>query len=113
MSFLTCRCFAVQRTDRVRDDFVVPWFEALSSYNPAIHRIKEAIFHASLTYDLDADPLGPPHPELIKYFNSPGVLVEQSAGVVDKLKESLAIKKVPMKVRLAKRQKEGLREGEG
>lgn len=66
-----------------------------------------------MTYDLDKDPLGPPHPELTKYFNPPDELVEKAAPVVSRLKEALAVKKVPAKVRQQKRQKEGLREGEG
>ncbi|MDN8660444.1 hypothetical protein Q0N58_14945, partial [Staphylococcus aureus] len=44
-----------------------PWFDPALSYNPVIHRTKEAILHASLTPDLEADPLGPPHPDIIKY----------------------------------------------
>jgi hypothetical protein len=50
---------------------------------------------------------------LTKYFQPPDKLVEGSKEVVGKLKDSLGIKKVPAKIRLAKRQKEGLREDEG
>jgi ATP-dependent DNA helicase 2 subunit 2 len=90
-----------------------PWFDTVTSYNPAIHRIKEAIFHASLTRDLDQDPLGPPHPEIVRYLNPPQALVEKSEDVMQRLKEALDIKKVPAKVRMQKRAKEGLREDEG
>ena len=92
-------------------DFV-PWFEPGKSYNPAIHRVKEAIFHASLTADLSKDPLGPPHPELVKYFHTPEELVADTAKVTAQLKDALDIKKVPPKQR-KKVAKEGLREGEG
>ncbi|WWC61275.1 uncharacterized protein I303_103856 [Kwoniella dejecticola CBS 10117] len=88
------------------------WFDPQKSYNPVIHRIKEAIFHASLTSDLDADPLGPPHPELTKYFNAPSDIAEQVTDVTRRLKEALDIKKVAPKTR-KKIQKEGLREDEG
>ncbi|KAK6902779.1 hypothetical protein I203_108038 [Kwoniella mangroviensis CBS 8507] len=88
------------------------WFEPEKSYNPVIHRIKEAIFHASLTADLDANPLGPPHPELIKYFNTPSEIVERSEDLTKRLKDALDIKKVPPRTR-KKVQKEGLREDEG
>ncbi|WWD01563.1 hypothetical protein V866_008508 [Kwoniella sp. B9012] len=88
------------------------WFEPEKSYNPVIHRIKEAIFHASLTADLDANPLGPPHPELTKYFNTPSEVVERSEDLTKRLKDALDIKKVPPRTR-KKVQKEGLREDEG
>lgn len=88
------------------------WFVPTESFNPAIHRIKEAIFHASLTSDLDAEPLGPPHPVLTQYFNTPADLVDDTAEVVQRLKEALKIKKVPPKMR-RKQEKTDLREGEG
>ncbi len=88
------------------------WFECSKSFNPVIHRIKEAIFHASLTPDLDADPLPPPHPELVKYFNPPDEIVHQVIKVTALLKDALDIKKVPPKTR-KKINKEGLREDEG
>ncbi|KAK8869939.1 hypothetical protein IAR55_000507 [Kwoniella newhampshirensis] len=90
----------------------VTWFDTRNSYNPVIHRIKEAIFHASLTRDLDADPLGPPHPELVKYFNTPDEIVETVQDITSRLKEALDIKKVPPKTR-KKVTKEGLRDDEG
>lgn len=95
-----------------RDNERPRWFEPYRSFNPVIHRIKEAIFHASLTADLDKDQLGPPHPELTKYFNPPDELVEQNTKLVNQLKESLNIKKVTPKQR-KKFVKEGLREDEG
>ncbi|EIW69540.1 hypothetical protein M231_07455 [Tremella mesenterica] len=91
---------------------VVPWFEPARAFNPAIHRIKEAIFHASLTQDLEKDPLGPPHPELVKYFDPPEEPIHASAKITTKLKEVLAVKKVPPRQR-KKVVKEGLREEEG
>ncbi|WRT66986.1 uncharacterized protein IL334_003952 [Kwoniella shivajii] len=88
------------------------WFEPEKSYNPVIHRIKEAIFHASLTSDLDANPLGPPHPELVKYFNTPDDIGEQVEDLTQKLQAALDIKKIAPRTR-KKVQKEGLREDEG
>lgn len=96
-----------------RDDEPAPkWFDVNKSYNPAIHRIKEAIFHASLTRDLDANPLGPPHTELVKYFNTPEDLAREAEDVTQRLKESLNLKKVPAKTR-RKVEKEQLRPEEG
>nr|XP_019042867.1 hypothetical protein I302_08576 [Kwoniella bestiolae CBS 10118]OCF21797.1 hypothetical protein I302_08576 [Kwoniella bestiolae CBS 10118] len=88
------------------------WFDPERSYNPVIHRIKEAIFHASLTADLDANPLGPPHPELTKFFDTPFEIVEKCEDLTKRLKNALDIKKVPPRTR-KKVQKEGLREDEG
>ncbi|KIR74038.1 ATP-dependent DNA helicase 2 subunit 2 [Cryptococcus deuterogattii CA1014] len=91
----------------------VTWFKPWEAVNPVIHRIKEAIFHASLTPDLDEDPLGPPHPELTKYFETPAELAEKVKDVTERLKEILDIKKVPEKRKRRKAQKEELGEDEG
>ncbi|KAK4688057.1 ATP-dependent DNA helicase 2 subunit 2, partial [Tremellales sp. Uapishka_1] len=89
-----------------------PWFAPQKSFNPVIHRIKEAIFHCSITQDLDKDPLGPPHPELTKYFSPPAEFGEKVDSVTERLRSALDIKKVPPKTR-KKVTKEGLREDEG
>lgn len=91
----------------------VTWFKPWETVNPVIHRIKEAVFHASLTPDLDKDPLGPPHPELTKYFETPSELAEKVKDVTERLKEVLDIKKVPEKRKRRKAQKEELGEDEG
>ena len=88
------------------------WFEPNQSYNPVIHRIKEAIFHASTTPDLDADPLPEPHRDLVKYFETPEEMLESVDRVMGKLKDSLKVKKVPPKMR-KKAEKQALREDEG
>lgn len=95
-----------------RRDAVLPWLEPVNSFNPVIHRIKEAVFHASLVEDLKKDPVPPPHPELTKFFNTPEPIGEQVADVTERLKSALDIKKIPAKVR-QKKVKEGLREDEG
>lgn len=91
----------------------VTWFKPWEAVNPVIHRIKEATFHASLTPDLDEDPLGPPHPELTKYFETPAELAEKVKDVTERLREILDIKKVPEKRKRRKAQKEELGEDEG
>lgn len=91
----------------------VTWFKPWEAVNPVIHRIKEAVFHASLTPDLDKDPLGPPHPELTKYFETPSELAEKVKDVTERLREVLDIKKVPEKRKRRKTQKEELGEDEG
>lgn len=94
------------------DDEPARWFDINRSYNPVIHRIKEAIFHASLTEDLDSNPLGPPQPELVKYFHTPEGLVKGAEDVTGRLQAALKVKKVPPKQR-KKAQKEELRADEG
>lgn len=99
--------------DVTRDGDIIKWFSVNHSFNPVIHRIKEAIFHASLTADLDKDPLGPPRPELTRYFYTPDEVIDAAADVTNRLKESLAIKKVPAAVRRLKMEREELRPDEG
>lgn len=90
------------------------WYDPAFSYNPSIHRIKQAVFHAAVTSDPKTDPLGPPHPELTKYFRTPETLLEKTEKVTERLKEALNIKKVTRAPR-KKRPSDGagLAEGEG
>ncbi|GMK57801.1 hypothetical protein CspeluHIS016_0406350 [Cutaneotrichosporon spelunceum] len=70
------------------------WFSSARAVNPTIHRLKEAILHASLNV-----PLGPPHPEITQYFNTPAETVERIEKVSERLKDALDIKKVPPRQR--------------
>ncbi|CAK9782753.1 SPOC domain-like protein [Cutaneotrichosporon oleaginosum] len=88
------------------------WFSSARAVNPAIHRIKEAIFHASLTADPEAHPLGPPHPEITQYFHTPAPLADKVEKLTERLKDALDIKKVPPKQR-RQANKEVLRDDEG
>jgi ATP-dependent DNA helicase 2 subunit 2 len=47
------------------------WFDLTLSFNPAVHRIKQALFHGAVEPDLKADPVPLPHPEVTKYMDSP------------------------------------------
>ena len=40
------------------------WFDTRMSYNPAIHRTKQALFHGAIVQDLNTHPLPPPQPHL-------------------------------------------------
>lgn len=107
--------FADEEEEEEEEEGIRPaWFDPALSYNPSIHRTKQAILHASLTADPKADPLGPPHPELVKYFHTPDILVEQTEKITERLKDALDIKKVT-RVQRKKRQSDagGLAEGEG
>lgn len=88
------------------------WFDPSLCVNPVIHRIKEAIFHASLTADLKNNPLPPPHPDIVKYFHTPDDIAQKVEKITEQLKEALDIKKIPPRQR-KKYVREGLREDEG
>lgn len=61
----------------------LPWFDTLQSYNPAIHRIKQAMFHCAVVNDIAAHPLPPPHPELLKYFETPKKVLKRARDAVE------------------------------
>ncbi|KAI0286720.1 SPOC domain-like protein [Russula aff. rugulosa BPL654] len=75
-----------------------PWYDTRLSYNPAIHRMKQALFHSAIVEDLVADPLPPPHPELTKYLEPPKKVLKRANEAVDQCKTAFAIKKVQKRV---------------
>ncbi|KAG8876714.1 ATP-dependent DNA helicase II subunit 2 [Tulasnella sp. 332] len=75
-----------------------PWFDTSRSYNPAIHRTKQALFYAATVNDLEKDPLPPPHPELTRYFQSPEHVRDKAKKSLETLKKVLDVKLVPPKV---------------
>ena len=70
-----------------------PWYDTRLSYNPAIHRMKQALFHSAVIEDLAADPLPPPHPELTKYLEPPKKVSKRTKEAVDECRNVFAIKK--------------------
>jgi ATP-dependent DNA helicase 2 subunit 2 len=54
------------------------WFDLTQSFNPAVHRIKQALFHGAVVPDLKAEPVPPPHPEVTKYMESPKRVLRRS-----------------------------------
>ncbi|KAL4064741.1 SPOC like C-terminal domain-containing protein [Scleroderma yunnanense] len=75
-----------------------PWFDPQTSYNPAIHRTKQALFHAAVFPDLATYPLPPPHPELTKYFEPPKRMLKRSKKTLEECIEVFKVKEVPKKV---------------
>ncbi|KDQ54942.1 hypothetical protein JAAARDRAFT_196318 [Jaapia argillacea MUCL 33604] len=75
-----------------------PWFDPRLSYNPAIHRTKQALFHSAVVSDLTTNPLPPPHPELLKYFEPPKKVVKRARGAVEECKTLFKVKEVPKRV---------------
>ncbi|KAK0232849.1 SPOC domain-like protein [Armillaria fumosa] len=75
-----------------------PWFDTRYSYNPAIHRVKQAMFHCAVVSDLDKNPLPPPHPELLKYFEPPRKVVKRAQDAIEEAKAAFKVREVPKKV---------------
>lgn len=69
-----------------------PWFDTRLSYNPAIHRIKQALFHSAVAQDLSSNPLPPPHPELTKYFDPPKRALKRARDAIDDCKAAFRVK---------------------
>ena len=78
-------------TDPLRKRY--PWYDTRLSYNPAIHRMKQALFHGAIVEDLVADPLAPPHPELTKYLEPPKRVLKRASEAVEQCKTTFAITK--------------------
>ncbi|KAG8902590.1 ATP-dependent DNA helicase II subunit 2 [Tulasnella sp. 403] len=74
-----------------------PWFETCEAYNPGIHRLKQALFHAAITSDLEKDPIPPPHQELLKFMEPPEIVVERSRKSLERLKNAVDVTLVPPK----------------
>lgn len=70
----------------------MPWFDPRLSFNPAVHRIKQALFHAAVVTDLKASPLPPPHPEVIKYLEPPKRVLKRAHDAVEECKKTFKVK---------------------
>ncbi|KZT24684.1 SPOC domain-like protein [Neolentinus lepideus HHB14362 ss-1] len=82
-----------------------PWFDTRLSYNPALHRVKQALFHGAVVSDLNTNPLPPPHPELLKYFTPPKRVLKRARSTIEDCKTAFDVKQVPKKV--ARQRKDG------
>jgi len=70
----------------------IPYFDTLYSYNPALHRVKQALFHAAVSPSLNTHPLPPPHPDLIRYFEQPKKVLKRSHKALEHCKKVFNIK---------------------
>ncbi|KAG2370362.1 SPOC like C-terminal domain-containing protein [Suillus spraguei] len=75
----------------------IPWYDTQQSYNPAIHRTKQALFHSAVVSDIISNPLPPPHPELLKYINPPRWALKASKDAVAECKTVFKVKEVSKK----------------
>lgn len=69
-----------------------PWFDTRFSYNPAIHRTKQALFHSAVVQDLASNPPPPPHPELLKYFEPPKKVLKRARDALEECKAVFKVK---------------------
>ncbi|KAL5640802.1 hypothetical protein ACGC1H_001326 [Rhizoctonia solani] len=81
------------------------WFDLTQSFNPAVHRIKQALFHGAVVPDLKAEPVPPPHPEVTKYMESPKRVLKRSKPALQECIRLFNVKEVPPKVPRKKEQK--------
>ena len=73
-----------------------PWFDTRLSYNPAVHRTKQALFHGACVEDLNAYPVPDPHPDLLKYFDPPRGVVKRAKQAVEDCKQAFKVKEGPL-----------------
>ncbi|KAH8120739.1 SPOC domain-like protein [Phellopilus nigrolimitatus] len=88
----------MQAGDKNEEGNREPWFDPRLSYNPAVHRIKQALFHAAVVTDLRTNPLPPPHPEVVKYLEPPRRVLKRAHDATVECKSVFKIKQVPKKV---------------
>lgn len=54
--------------------------------------MKQALFHGAIVQDLNKQPLPPPHPELLKYFNPPRKVVKRARRAIEAAKDAFDVK---------------------
>ena len=69
-----------------------PWFDPRLSFNPAVHRTKQAQFHCAVVSDIATHPLPPPHPELTKYFDPPKRVLKTAKHALEECKVAFKVK---------------------
>lgn len=84
----------------------MPWFQCETSFNPAIHTIKDAV--SWRVFHTEDKALPKPHQEVTKYLTPPQKIVERSTGLLEKCRELFDLQYVPTTAarRLANRQNE-------
>ncbi|KAF8895028.1 SPOC like C-terminal domain-containing protein [Gymnopilus junonius] len=99
----------VDAGDKDEEGNRTPWFDPSLSFNPAIHRVKQAMFHAAVVKDVVSNPLPPPHPETLKYFDPPKRVLKRARAAVEECKAVFKVKEgkpcpivLPKKVARAK-----------
>lgn len=70
----------------------LPWFDLRYSYNPAVHRLKQSLFHAAVVTDLRTNPVPPPHPEVTKYLDPPRRVLKHANDAIEDCKKKFKVK---------------------
>ncbi|PWN36529.1 SPOC domain-like protein [Meira miltonrushii] len=88
----------------------MPWFQCDTSYNPAIHTIKDAV--SWRVFHPEDKALPKPHQEVTKYLTPPEKVVKRSTPLLEKCRELFDLQYVPTSAarRLASRQNEQRRD---
>ncbi|KAI3621834.1 ku family dna [Moniliophthora roreri] len=81
----------------------MPWFSTVDSYNPALHRVKQALFHCAIMNDLETNPISPPHPETTKYFETPKRVLKASKEALEICKGKFKVKHVVKEIKRARK----------
>jgi len=61
------------------------------------------MFHCAIVNDISTNPLPPPHPELLKFFEPPKRVVKRAKNAVEECKAAFKVKEVPKRVAKAKK----------
>jgi ATP-dependent DNA helicase 2 subunit 2 len=80
-------------TNRVRS----PWHDPSLCYNPAVHRVKQALFHAAIVPDLLTHPVPPPHQELTRYLEPPSKMMKRANHSIEECRKVFNVIKVQKK----------------
>ncbi|KAF8139796.1 SPOC domain-like protein [Boletus edulis] len=96
---------AMDLTEAAKDETGAPkaWFDTRLSFNPAIHRTKQAQFHSAVESDITTHPLPPPHPELTKYFDPPKRVLKTAKHALEECKAAFKVKEVPKRAPRARK----------
>ncbi|KIJ59827.1 hypothetical protein HYDPIDRAFT_118081 [Hydnomerulius pinastri MD-312] len=89
--------------EKDEDGSRIPWFDPRLSYNPCIHRTKQALFHAAVVPDIASHPLPPPNPELTKYFEPPRRVLKRARDALEECKDIFKVKEVPKRAPKARK----------
>ncbi|KAJ3514927.1 hypothetical protein NLJ89_g2081 [Agrocybe chaxingu] len=81
----------------------LPWFSTPEAFNPAVHRIKQAMFHCAVFDDITSNPVPPPHPDLLVFFEPPKRAMKRGQNALQECKDIFKVKEVLKRVGKAKK----------
>ncbi|KAG7096429.1 hypothetical protein E1B28_003866 [Marasmius oreades] len=80
-----------------------PWFSTIESYNPALHRVKQAQFHCAIVDNIETNPVPPPHPETIQFFEPPNKVIKASKQALETCQEKFKVKHIQKEAKRARK----------